>query len=116
MNGPSYGRNVIVNYIAGISGSVLVFSQSRLLANRYGDNKGIKLISRNTLFIIFAHWVVLLPFKLIIAKVFCNCNNIIVLSIGSLVLSGFVLYIMRKSIEQGVEKYPIVFGKINKFK
>lgn len=111
MNGPSYGHNVIANYIAGISGSILVFSLSHLLANKLGEKKEIKLVSRNTLFIIFAHWVVILPLGIIIAKVLSNFNYIIVLTIVAYILSGFVLLIIRKWIELWIEKFPILFGK-----
>ena len=111
MNRPSYGLSIISCYIAGFSGSMLVFSISKLMAHKFGEKPEIKLISRNTLFIIFAHWVVLFPFGMVVARVLNNNSNIVVPMMCSLVLSACVLLISKKWIEMWIDKYPIVFGK-----
>lgn len=57
MNGPSVGKDVILNYIGGCAGTLLVFNIS-MYFNKLPQC--IKIISRNTLFIIFFHWCCLL--------------------------------------------------------
>ena len=53
MIGPSVGKDVMLNYIAGLSGSFLIISLSYMYKNL---PVFVKTISRNTLFIIFFHW------------------------------------------------------------
>lgn len=56
MNGPSFGSNILLNYLGGLLGSMMVIFFV-LKIKRIGNN--LKLMARNTLFLIFYHWVVL---------------------------------------------------------
>lgn len=54
MNGPSYGRYMILDFMGGLLGIgiVLIISNCRKSISQY-----LKLLARNTLFIIFFHWL-----------------------------------------------------------
>ncbi|WP_288153334.1 acyltransferase family protein [Phocaeicola sartorii] len=113
MNGPSYGKYVVFCYLAGIAVSLMVFGVSGLFSRLYMPNKFLKLISRNTLFIIFFHFVLVkLLNGLKVYKIINIVSDnwiwtlfwVIVLSVGILFLS----YLMIRTF---VNKYPIVFGK-----
>lgn len=75
MIGPSFGNNILLNYSAGIAGTFLIISLSMLLSRRLGDNSTNRIISRNTLFIIFFHWVLLIPIGMIIRKMLATISS-----------------------------------------
>lgn len=111
MNGPSFGESVLLNYIAGISGTMMIFLLSQLFADKMGKREYIRSISRNTLFIIFAHWVILAPCSIIAYRL------PIVLTEKQLwtflmvaLISMCVLYISKLMIDYSINKYPILFG------
>ena len=111
MNGPSYGNILLVNYLAGIAGSVMVFLISAWLSELFDKREWIKVVSRNTLFIIFSHWLLLMPFGSILPKIIRVENGLLLLIIA-LSLSIIILYISKKWIDQWSGKYPVIFGKI----
>lgn len=112
MIGPSYGKNIFVNYMAGILGTFLVWAVSNIVANFYENKKFVRTISRNTLFIIFFHWLILSGCGFIIKKLLWNsCLSGICIIVSSLILSQIVLWISNKVIVYGVCRYPILFGK-----
>lgn len=112
MIGPSYGKNIFVNYMAGFLGTLLVWAVSNIVANFYENKKFIRTISRNTLFIIFFHWLILSGCGFIIKKLLWNsCLSGMCIIISSLILSQIVLWISNKVIVYGVCRYPILFGK-----
>lgn len=104
MNGPSVGKDVIVNYLAGISGTLLVFNVSQMLG-KLPDN--IRLISRNTLFIIFFHWCCLLfPFR----KLFIG-ENVVIYVIECCLFSLIILSLNFISIKVLMNYCPFLLGK-----
>lgn len=115
MNGPSFGDNIILNYFAGISGTIGVFIISNITSNFFNKRKIIYIISRNTLFIIFFHWIVLDPFKFVILvfehfdlKWISNPVSIIIMTfIGTIVILSISVMI----IERFRNKIPLFFGK-----
>lgn len=112
MNGPSFGKNIIANYVAGISGSLMVFTMSMFIANYFKARNSIRTISRNTLFIIFFHWLLLVPCNYVVRKYlveFCS-NNICILSMP-IVISLIILATSKFAIDYGIVRYPILFGK-----
>lgn len=110
MNGPGFGKNVLFNYLAGGSGSVMVFLLAALLSKFIGIKKVVRRISRNTLFIIFSHWLILV----IIDRVhfmFQGLNSILEI-IMAVLISIMVLLISDILIVLLDERIPILFGKL----
>lgn len=56
MNGPSFGNSVLLNYLCGLSGSLMIIF---FVLKFKCISSNSKLIARNTLFLIFYHWVVI---------------------------------------------------------
>lgn len=111
MNGPSYGKNVFINYIAGVLGSLMIFQISQMLCKMWGKRVWITLISRNTLFIIFSHWIILLPITILLDRLM-KCDNDIIILLCSILISFFVVELSKKWISVWGEKYPVLFGKL----
>lgn len=115
MNGPSFGKDIILNYIGGISGTLMIFSISMLLAKCFNNKPFVKTISRNTLFIIFFHWL-LLEF---ISRIYDKTNKLyeiphvtnIDIVICSLIITIIILFISLYAINIGVKRVPVIFGK-----
>lgn len=89
---PSFGRNIILNYIGGISGTIMVFSISMLLAKYFNNMPFVKTISRNTLFIIFFHWFLLNIISRVNGKInkvfeFIYAPNILFVLFNSLIIT-----------------------------
>lgn len=110
INGPSYNY-ILPNYLAGLSGSIMIFSLAILMDRFFKEKAHLKRISRNTLFIIFFHWVMLFFFGGILqVRLLLGIGAVgyiisaFILSVGILLISDFVIYIL-------CEKYPVVFGK-----
>ena len=108
MNGPSCGKSVLLNYVAGISGTMIIF-----LLSSYGSSRSfVKLISRNTLFLIFYHWIMIIfinqvGFRSLLDDVcnpFVQLAIIIVLVALSLLSANYVIKFLQR-------KYPIILGK-----
>lgn len=115
MIGPSYGENIFVNYMAGAFGTLGIWASSNMMAARFNEKKFIRIISRNTLFIIFFHWVLLAPIGIIVNKILGGfCNNKVSIVFVSLLLSFAVLFVSKITIEFGVYRYPVLFGKMKK--
>mgnify|MGYP002853169599 CR=1 FL=1 len=110
MNGPGYGKNVLFNYLAGGSGSIMVFLVAVMMAKARGAKEYIRRISRNTLFIIFSHWVLLVILGQVLQKLFTNIPvvNLILIVLTSVV----VLYLSDLLIRLLGDRVPILFGKL----
>lgn len=110
MNGPSYGKNVIANYVAGCSGSIMVFLIAVIFSKLIGFRGFVRRVSRNTLFIIFSHWVILE----IIGRVLSRMNvsypllNVVIAILTTIV----VLMISDVLIKIFSERIPVLFGKL----
>lgn len=118
---PSFGRNIILNYIGGISGTIMVFSISMLLAKYFNNMPFVKTISRNTLFIIFFHWFLLNIISRVNGKInkvfeFIYAPNILFVLFNSLIITIVILYISHYIINIGLRRFPIVFGKQKKIR
>lgn len=112
MNGPSFGKNIILNYLAGLSGTVFVFVLSMILANMFKSKIYVRTISRNTLFIIFSHWVLLAPCSIIIKNVLAKVSdNSFYILVVSIIVSTTVLQLSKVMIEYGLRGFPVLFGK-----
>lgn len=112
MNGPIYRNSVLWNYIAGFTGTMMVFMLSQWFANKWGNRDYVHIVSRNTLFIIFSHWVLLSPCSIIadrLPTVFTD--NLIITFMMAICVSVIVLCISKLIIDYNVNKYPILFGK-----
>lgn len=111
MNGPSYGKFVLANYLAGFSGSMMVFMISIPIAKNLHENSFVKTISRYTLFIIFFHWVMLLFVGRILHLEFLHGIGTIGYILCAFALSVFILAVSYFVIILCGNKYTIVFGK-----
>lgn len=112
MNGPGFGNNILLNYSAGIAGTVLIISLSMLLSRRLGDNSTNRIISRNTLFIIFFHWVLLIPTGMIIKKMLATISSRVDYTLFMAILvSACILVISKYAISFGVKRIPVLYGK-----
>lgn len=110
MNVPSYGKVLLFNYMAGIAGTLMVFMASAWLSEVFDKREWVKLVSRNTLFIIFSHWLLLTILGKIIARIMKVEDGVFQLIIA-LSLSVIVLHLSKIWIDVWVDKFPIVFGK-----
>ncbi len=113
MNGPSFGKNLFLNYTAGCMGTFLVFAVSMILAIRFKTQLVIRDISRNTLFIIFSHWVLLLAVSVFAKKILltlCSSNAAVIL-ILSMVFTIGILWVSKLLIDKLMKTCPILLGK-----
>jgi fucose 4-O-acetylase-like acetyltransferase len=109
MNGPSVGRDPILNYAGGLSGSAIVIFIAMLIKN---GNSLVLNISRNTLFIIFFHWLLLIIMgKLQIFKLWNFIDNSLIAVFFTTLLSFLLLFPINHVIKFLEIKYPIVLGK-----
>lgn len=113
MIAPTYGKNLLINYMAGALGTLGIWSLSKMLANCFRNKNFIHTISRNTLFIIFFHWLLLMFIGKMIHKTFGDiCTNAVSIIVVSLLLSLIILFFSKIVIDFGVIKYPFLFGKL----
>lgn len=112
MNGPSVGNDVVINYIGGIAGSLLVFNIS-MLFSKLPDY--IKLISRNTLFIIFFHWCCLMfvrELMFVTSFLIVHFVEAVIFAILILIASYFAILRLGKYCPVMLGKYqPVKFEK-----
>lgn len=108
MNGPSCGKSVLLNYAAGFLGAMAIF-----LLSSYGNNcKFVKLISRNTLFLIFYHWIMIIVISHIglghllntLYNPLAQLALIIVLTVLILVSAKYAIILLQR-------KFPVILGK-----
>lgn len=113
MNGPSHGRNIFMNYIAGISGSFMVFAISKYLEFRFHRRGFVRTISRNTLFLIFFHWLLLEFIARFLRKTvqFYGVSTFSIIA-TALLTTAIILWISKMTINRMADKYPMLFGKI----
>lgn len=112
MNEPVFGNNILLNYSAGIAGTFLIISLSMLLSRRLGDNSTNRIISRNTLFIIFFHWVLLIPTGMIIRKMLAAISSRADYTLFMAILvAACILVISKYAISFGVKRFPVLYGK-----
>lgn len=104
MNGPSVGKDVMINYIGGIAGTMLVFNLSM-----YFDKlpEYIKLISRNTLFIVFFHWCCLL----LVRKSMFVTNYEILHLVEAMIFATLILTVSYYAIQWCGKHCKIMLGK-----
>ncbi len=109
MNGPSYGKNLLLNYIGGLAGSLMIIFAVIKIKK---IDIYTKQVARNTLFLIFYHWVVLLVFGHIgffnLWKIF---DNFVWAAFVMVAYSILVLYSSIHIICFLNKKYPVVLGK-----
>ena len=112
MIGPGFGNNILLNYSAGIAGTFLIISLSMLLSRRLGDNSTNRIISRNTLFIIFFHWVLLIPTGLIIRKMLATISSRADYTLFmTIIVAACILVISKYAISFGIKRFPVLYGK-----
>lgn len=110
MNGPSSGNSVILNYAAGIIGSVSVL----LLARCFDRPRSIiKKIARNTLFILCYHWIVLFGIRQLLTKYpIWNVGGLWQWSVLAFALITVAILLSAIPISDWLKlNYPIVLGK-----
>lgn len=109
MNGPSFGNIILLNYMGGFSGSMMVIFFV-LKFKRISNNH--KIIARNTLFLIFYHWVVLLVFGYIgFFNLWKLVDTFVWAALMMAIYSILVLYSSIPVINFLYKKYPIILGK-----
>lgn len=115
INGPSHGRNIFINYIAGISGSFMVFAIAKCMELYFYPRNFIRLISRNTLFLIFFHWLLLVLMSRLFKRVllFYVVDTFSIIAIAFLE-TAIILWISIITINRMVDKCPMLFGKNKK--
>ena len=112
MIGPSFGNNILLNYSAGIAGTLFVLAMSMLFAKRLGDQAINRTISRNTLFIIFFHWVLLVPSGMIIRKMLATISDRADYTLlMSVLVAACILGVSEFAITYGLKRFPILYGK-----
>ena len=109
MNGPSFGNNILLNYLGGISGSMMVIF---LVLKFKRISNSHKLIARNTLFLIFYHWVVLFVLGFVgFFNLWKLIDNPVWVTLIMAIYAILVLYSSIPVISLLNKKYPIVLGK-----
>lgn len=109
MNGPSYGKNLLLNYIGGLAGSLMIIFAVIKIKK---IDIYTKQVARNTLFLIFYHWVVLLVFGHIgFFNLWKNFDNFVWAAFVMVAYSILVLYSSIPIICFLNKKYPVVLGK-----
>lgn len=120
INGPaqinvlSYGDNVLLNYLAGIVGSLMIFLIAKISTEIWHEREWIKTISRNTLFIIFFHWFVLTIWGMLISKIIIIMDikvSFAFIMCVSFMITLVILWISKVIYDHGVKRLPLVFGK-----
>ena len=107
MIGPSVGKDVLANYFAGVSGTLLVFNVSSRVKH---VPVYIKRISRNTLFIIFFHWCCLC----FVRKQFFFEQYAWINILLGIIYSMIILCVNYLAIKKLEESWPLILGKIKK--
>ena len=110
MNGPGFGKNLVANYVAGCSGSIMVFLFAALFSKLIGARSIVRRVSRNTLFIIFSHWLILVIIGRVLSM-FQGLNSILEI-IMAVLISIIVLLISDILIVLLGERIPALFGKL----
>lgn len=109
VNGPSFGNNILLNYLGGLSGSMMVIFFV-LKFKRVGNNH--KQIARNTLFLIFYHWVVLRVLGFLgLFNLWKLIDNYVWAALMMAIYAILVLYSSIPVVSFLNTKYPIVLGK-----
>ena len=120
INGPaqinvlSFGDNVLLNYLAGIVGSLMIFMIAKITTGIWHEKEWIKTISRNTLFIIFFHWFILTIWGMLISKAIIIMNvhvSFVFIMCVSFLITLVILWISKVICDYGVKIVPFVFGK-----
>lgn len=112
INGPTLGTNIFLDYLGGVTGSFMVFMSSKVISFHAGSIGYFKIVSRNTLFIIFSHWFLLRIFSELLNRCYnLNGESTLVIICISFLLSVFVLALSKIIIDYGIVKYPILYGK-----
>ena len=109
MNGPSFGKNILLNYIGGIAGSLMVIL-SVIKIKRIDDYS--KIIARNTLFLIFYHWALLVVLGRIgFFKFWSIFDSSLWIVLVQMLYAVIVLYLSVPVIRFLNKNYPVVLGK-----
>ena len=112
MISPGFGNNIFLNYLGGTAGSLMIVLLSKVISSYSGDIGYVKIVSRNTLFIIFSHWFLIRIFSGLFNRTY-NYGGESTLGIicASLILSVFVLALSKLIIDYGIVKMPLLYGK-----
>ncbi len=102
-------KSLLLNYLGGIFGTFMIIMFSKIFVK---ENKFVKIIAQNTLFIIFFHWLLLFFTRwLKIQSIIPNLTNISYKFLFIIFFAYLLLIISYYSIKL-LEKYcPIVLGK-----
>lgn len=109
MNGPGIGRNVLLYLMGGIAGSLSILFVCQFL----GRSNLIRLISRNTLFIIFFHWLLLVFYSLLRKEIdIWSFMENDYLAVAFTVVFSFLLFVpIVFAIKLLLPHFPLLFGK-----
>lgn len=109
MNGPSFGKNILLNYLGGISGSMMVIFfvlKFKCISNNF------KQIARNTLFLIFYHWFVLYVLRSVgFFNLWKLMDNYVWAALMMAIYAILVLHSSIPVISYLNKKHPIILGK-----
>lgn len=112
MNGPSYSNSIVLTYLAGYLGSYIVIYISILLEMKYKPNK---ILARNTLFLIFYHWIVLfILYRVGFFNLWMAINSYYWYASIMVFYALLVLLSSIPLIKFLNESYPLILGKIRK--
>jgi len=103
MNGPFIPSNIMLSYLAGTFGTLLIFSLSSLIK---AIPFFIRQILRNTLFLIFYHWIFLYFTYLLYNKYTKEYSNVITDSIYVIISLSIILISANYIISKLQPKYP----------
>lgn len=107
------GQSIILSYIAGIVGTFAVICISKLFN---ANHKILDVISKNTLFIIFYHWLILWLISLCKIYILVNLVNSMVLRLVLCVFISIIILLLNYISIVFLEKYfPIILGKQMKY-
>ena len=114
MNGPRIGCNILLFFVGGVAGSLIILFISQI----FNKHDLIRLISRNTLFIIFFHWFLLVSYSLFrrVFNIWSFIENDYLAIIFTVVFSFLLFIPIVLSIKLLLPRFPLLFGKYKKIK
>ena len=109
MNGPGIGRNVLLYLMGGIAGSLSIL----FVCQFFSRSNLIRLISRNTLFIIFFHWLLLVFYSLLRKEIdIWSFMENDYLAVAFTVIFSFLLFVpIVFAIKLLLPHFPLLFGQ-----
>lgn len=109
LNGPGVGCNILLFFVGGITGSLTIL----FISQSFDKNGLIRLISRNTLFIIFFHWLLLVSYSLFrrTFDLWSFIKNDYLAIIFTIVFSFLLFIPIVFVIKLMLPRFPLLFGK-----